>query len=168
MIGVNPIAAENDAIVTLHLDDEECGSERLAPYCELHGDDTPCLHRVGPQAIKHQVGLHGSAAIDEHPRDQLPIDVTLNIQWLPVLARFFGLLEHDLFRAKTHLSDLLLDTLELSLQREHHIDVHPSQWWRPSLINGASSSSSRSRVQGCWSSLSSSTLASSGLPVRCY
>jgi hypothetical protein len=35
-IGMNPIVAKNNTIVTLHLDDEECGSERLAPYGELH------------------------------------------------------------------------------------------------------------------------------------
>jgi hypothetical protein len=58
-----------------------------------------------PHAIKRQVGLHelivlpskfledsvrhqvdGSAAIDEHPGDRLPIDVTLNVQWLQVLV----------------------------------------------------------------------------------
>jgi hypothetical protein len=32
MIGVNPIAVKNNTIVTLHLDDEERGSERVAPY----------------------------------------------------------------------------------------------------------------------------------------
>jgi hypothetical protein len=85
---VNPIATKNNTIVTLHLDDEECSSERLAPYGELHADDTPGLHQVAPHVVKHQVGLHklvilpsklledgvrhqvdGSAAIDEHPRD---------------------------------------------------------------------------------------------------
>jgi hypothetical protein len=29
---MNPIAAKNNTIVTLHLDDEEYGSEQLAPY----------------------------------------------------------------------------------------------------------------------------------------
>jgi hypothetical protein len=43
-IGVNPIAAKNNTIVTLHLDDEECGSKILAPNGELHGDDTSSLH----------------------------------------------------------------------------------------------------------------------------
>jgi hypothetical protein len=47
---MNPIAAKNNIVVTLHLDDEERGSERLAPYGELHGDDTPGLHRVAPHA----------------------------------------------------------------------------------------------------------------------
>jgi hypothetical protein len=32
MIDMNPIEAKNNTIVTLHLDDEECGSKRLAPY----------------------------------------------------------------------------------------------------------------------------------------
>jgi hypothetical protein len=57
-IGVNPITAKNNTIVTLHLNDEECGSERLAPYGEFNGDDASSLHRVTPHAIKHQVGLH--------------------------------------------------------------------------------------------------------------
>jgi hypothetical protein len=48
MIGVNPIVAKNDTIVTLHLDNEERDSERLAPYGELYGDDTLALHRVTP------------------------------------------------------------------------------------------------------------------------
>jgi hypothetical protein len=48
MVGVNPITGKNNTIVTLHLDDEKCGSERLAPYGELHGDDTPGFHRVAP------------------------------------------------------------------------------------------------------------------------
>jgi hypothetical protein len=43
-IGVNPIAAKNNTIAILHLDDEECGSKRLAPNGELHGDDTSSLH----------------------------------------------------------------------------------------------------------------------------
>jgi hypothetical protein len=48
MIGMNPIAAKNNTIVTLHLDEQERGSERLAPYGELHGDGTPGFHRVAP------------------------------------------------------------------------------------------------------------------------
>jgi hypothetical protein len=51
MNGVNPITAKNDTIITLHVDDKECGSERLAPYDELHGDDTPGLHRVAPTPL---------------------------------------------------------------------------------------------------------------------
>jgi hypothetical protein len=107
MIGVHPIIAKNNTIVILHLNDEECGSERLAPYGELQGDDTPGLHRVAPppHAIKRQISLHelvilpsklledrvrhqvdGNVIVDEHPGYQLPIDVTLNIQWLQVLA----------------------------------------------------------------------------------
>jgi hypothetical protein len=58
MIGMNLIAAKSNIIVTLHLDDEECGSERLAHNGELHGDDASSLHRVVPNAVKHQVGLH--------------------------------------------------------------------------------------------------------------
>jgi hypothetical protein len=98
---MNPIVAKNNIVVTLHLDDEERCSGRLPPYGELHGDDTPCFHRVAPHAVKHQVGLHeliilpsklpkdgvrhqvdDSATVDEHPGDRLPIDVTSNVQWL--------------------------------------------------------------------------------------
>jgi hypothetical protein len=98
IIGVNPIAAKNNTIVTLHLNDEECGSERLAPNGELHGDDASSLHQVAPDAVKRQIGLHklvvlpyklledgvrhqvnGSAIIDEHPRDWPSVDVTSNV-----------------------------------------------------------------------------------------
>jgi hypothetical protein len=53
---MNPIAAKNNTIVTLHLDDEECGSKRLLK-----------------DEVWHQVD--DSTTIDEHPRDRLPIDV---------------------------------------------------------------------------------------------
>jgi hypothetical protein len=58
MIGVNPITAKNNTIVTLHLDNEEHDSERFAPYGELHGDDTTGFHWVAPHAIKRQFGPH--------------------------------------------------------------------------------------------------------------
>jgi hypothetical protein len=45
IIGMHPITTQNNTIVTLQLDDEECGSERLAPYNELHRDDASSLHR---------------------------------------------------------------------------------------------------------------------------
>jgi hypothetical protein len=173
-IGVNPIAAKNNTIVTLHLNDEECGRERLAPYGELHRDDAFGLHWVGPHAVKHQVGLHklivfppklledgvrqyvdGSAAVDEHPGERSSVDVTPNVQWLHVLARLLRLLKHDLLGAKTHLSNLLLGTPELDRQREHHVDVHGGG--DPSLINGDSTSSSRS--------MSSSEAVSAGASV---
>jgi hypothetical protein len=55
---MNPITAKNNTIVTLHLDDKECGRERLAPYGELYGDDTSGLHRVALQVVNRQVGIH--------------------------------------------------------------------------------------------------------------
>jgi hypothetical protein len=61
MIGMNLIAVKNNTIFTLYLDSEECGSERLASYGELHGDDISSLHRVAapaPHVVKHQVGLY--------------------------------------------------------------------------------------------------------------
>jgi hypothetical protein len=50
-ISVDSITAKNNTIVTLHLDDKERGSERLALYDELHGDDTPSFHRVAPRPL---------------------------------------------------------------------------------------------------------------------
>jgi hypothetical protein len=47
-VDMNPIAAKNNTVITLHLDDEERGGERLAPYSELNADDPPGLHRVAP------------------------------------------------------------------------------------------------------------------------
>jgi hypothetical protein len=110
VVGMNPITAKNNTIVTLHHDDKECGSKRFSPYIELHGDNTSSLHRVPPpHVVKRQVGLHELAIlpsklledrvrhqidehprdwlpVDEHPRDWLPVDVTPNIQRLQVLA----------------------------------------------------------------------------------
>jgi hypothetical protein len=43
-IGMNPIATKNNTIVTLHLDDEECDSKKLALNGELYGDDTSSHH----------------------------------------------------------------------------------------------------------------------------
>jgi hypothetical protein len=58
MVGMNQITAKNNTPVTLHLNDEERGGKRLAPYGELHGDDTLGLHRVAPHVVKRQFGLH--------------------------------------------------------------------------------------------------------------
>jgi hypothetical protein len=96
-VGMNPITAKNNAIVTLHLDNKEYHI-RLAPYGELLGDDTPGFHWVAPHAVKRQVGLHkliihpyklledrvrhqvdGNAAINEHTEDRPSIDVTSNV-----------------------------------------------------------------------------------------
>jgi hypothetical protein len=52
MIGVNPITVKNNTIVTLHLGDEEYGSERLAPYDAFHGDNASSLYRVANHAVK--------------------------------------------------------------------------------------------------------------------
>jgi hypothetical protein len=142
-VGMNSITVKNNIVVTLHLNEEECSGERLAPYGELHRDDTLGLHQVAPHAVKRKVSLHvlvilpskllqdgvhhqvdGSAAVNEHPRYWLPVDVTSNVQWLQMLAQLFGLFEHGLLEAKTHLSDLLLNAPEFGRQRECHVDVH--------------------------------------------
>jgi hypothetical protein len=39
---------KNNTIVTLNLNDEECCSERLAPYGELYGDNACSLHWAAP------------------------------------------------------------------------------------------------------------------------
>jgi hypothetical protein len=95
MIDVNLIVTKSNTIVTLHLNDEERGSERLAPYGELHGDDASSLHWVAPHAVKHQIGLHelvvftyklledevwhqvdNITTVDEHPRDWPLVNVS--------------------------------------------------------------------------------------------
>jgi hypothetical protein len=103
---MNPITTKNNTIVTLHLDDEERGSERLALYGEIHGNGTPSLHQVAPpHAVKCKVSLHefvvlpsklhedgvqhqvdSSATVDEHPGDWLLIDVASDVQLLQVLS----------------------------------------------------------------------------------
>jgi hypothetical protein len=69
----------------------------------------------------------------EHLGDWPPIVVASNVQWLELLARLVGLLEHDLLGTKAHLSYLLLNILELGWQHEHHVDIHAGQRWRPVL-----------------------------------
>jgi hypothetical protein len=92
-----------------------------------------------PPMLKRKVGFHELIILpsklleDEHPGDRLPIDVAPNVQWPQVLARLFRLLEHDLLRAETHMSDLLLHASKLDRQHEHHADVHASRWRRPFL-----------------------------------
>jgi hypothetical protein len=62
MIGVNAIMTKNNTIVTLHLDDEERGRERLAPYGELQGDDTPSFHRVAPMPLSVRLVFTSSSS----------------------------------------------------------------------------------------------------------
>jgi hypothetical protein len=57
-VSMNLVMAKNNTVVTLHLNDEECGSERLAPYGELHGENTLGLYVVAPHTIKRKVSLH--------------------------------------------------------------------------------------------------------------
>jgi hypothetical protein len=104
--------------------------------------------------VRHQVD--GSTAIDEHPGDWLSVDVAPNVQCLQVLARLFGLLEHDLLGDETPLNSAgNVNTMLMSM---------PVGGGDPSLINGASSSSSRfmssSEVVGAGVSTFSFTLHS--------
>jgi hypothetical protein len=62
MIGMNLITTKNNTIVTLHLDDEECCSKRLAPYGELHRDDTSSLHRVAPMLLSVRLVFMSSSS----------------------------------------------------------------------------------------------------------
>jgi hypothetical protein len=100
MVGMNPIMPKDDAIVTLHLDNEERSSQSLAPHSQLHGINsfgsngittTDIIDRhVGldqllvelahllEKRIWHQVDY--SFSIDEHPRDRCAIKMAPNIQ----------------------------------------------------------------------------------------
>jgi hypothetical protein len=53
---------KNNTIVTLHIDDEECGSEQLAPYGELHEDDASGLHRIAPKPFSVRVVFMSSSS----------------------------------------------------------------------------------------------------------
>jgi hypothetical protein len=82
MIGVNSITAMNNTIVTLHLDDEERGSERLAPYGELHGDDTPGFHWVPPTRLSGRlVFTSSSSSLPSH----LKIEYDIRLMAAPSL-----------------------------------------------------------------------------------
>jgi hypothetical protein len=61
-IDMNLITVKNDTIVTLHLDDEERGSEQLAPYGDLHGDDTSGLHRLAPTSLSVRLVFTSSSS----------------------------------------------------------------------------------------------------------
>jgi hypothetical protein len=62
MIDMNPIAAKDNTIVTLHLDDEKYGSKRFAPYGELHRDDASSLHRVAPMPLSVRLVFTSSSS----------------------------------------------------------------------------------------------------------
>jgi hypothetical protein len=93
-IGMNPITTKNNTIVILHLDDEECGSKKLASNGELHRDDASSLHRVTPTQLNVRLVFmsssssplsflnmeYGNATVDKHLGDRPSIDVTSNVQ----------------------------------------------------------------------------------------
>jgi hypothetical protein len=62
MIGVNPIMVKNNFIATLHLDDEERGSERLAPHDDFHGDDASGVHRAAPMLLSVRLVFTSSSS----------------------------------------------------------------------------------------------------------
>jgi hypothetical protein len=77
-ISVNPIAAKNNIVVTLHLNNEKYGGERHASYGELHGDDTPGLYRVTPMLIS--VRLIFTSSPSSHPRFlKMEYDIRLTV-----------------------------------------------------------------------------------------
>jgi hypothetical protein len=80
MIGMNPIVAKNNTIVTLHLDDEECGSKRLAPNGELRGDDTSSLHQVAPMPLSIRLVFISSSS--SHP-SFLKMDYGIKLMVVP-------------------------------------------------------------------------------------
>jgi hypothetical protein len=53
---------QNNTIVTLQIDDEERGSELLAPYRELHGDDASRLHQVAPTLFSAKLVFMSSSS----------------------------------------------------------------------------------------------------------
>jgi hypothetical protein len=62
MIGMNSITTKNNTIITLHLNNEERGSERLAPYSELYGNDASSLHRVAPMPFNVKLVFTSSSS----------------------------------------------------------------------------------------------------------
>jgi hypothetical protein len=82
-IGMNPIATQNNAIVTLHLNGEERGSEGFAPYGELHGDDTFVLHWLDPMPFSVKVVFMSS--LSSLPRF-LNIEYDIRLMATPLLT----------------------------------------------------------------------------------
>jgi hypothetical protein len=62
MIGMNLVTIKNNTIVTLHLDDEECGSKRLPPYGYLHRDDASSLHRIAHMPLSVRLVFMSSSS----------------------------------------------------------------------------------------------------------
>jgi hypothetical protein len=105
MVDMNPIPPQDDAIVTLHLDDEECGSQNIAPHGQLHGSNSLCSngitttnvvdHHVGldqllvglahlfEKGVRHQVDY--SATIDELSRNRRSIKMSSDVHRLQVV-----------------------------------------------------------------------------------
>jgi hypothetical protein len=99
-VGMNPILPQYSAIVTMHLGDEEHGSQSLAPHGQLHGSNSLSSNgitttdvidlRVGlgqlfiglahllEEEIQHQVDY--SSSIDKHMRDRCAIKMPLDVQ----------------------------------------------------------------------------------------
>jgi hypothetical protein len=127
-VGMNPIPPQDDTIATLHLDDEECGCQSLAPHGQLHGSNSlgsngitttnVIDHHVGldhllvglahllEKRIRHQVDY--SSSIDEHPRDRCAIKMPPDVQRLQVVLRVLRPLKHSIMWAKTHLRHLII------------------------------------------------------------
>jgi hypothetical protein len=100
MVGLNSILPQDNAIVSLHLGDEECGSQSLAPHDQLHGRNSLSSNGISTtdavethigldqllvrlahlleEGIRHQVDY--SSSIDEHLRDRLAIKMPLDVQ----------------------------------------------------------------------------------------
>jgi hypothetical protein len=57
-VGMNPIPPQDNAIITLHLSDEECSGQSLAPHGQLHGNNSLSSNRITTtNAIDPHVGL---------------------------------------------------------------------------------------------------------------
>src|SRR3954468_1232705 len=59
LINMDPILAEYNIVISLHLGDEECGGQSLSSYCEFHAHYSFVLCPFfALESTKHHVGLH--------------------------------------------------------------------------------------------------------------
>jgi hypothetical protein len=91
-IDVNSIMAKNDTIVTLHLNNEERGSERLTPHGELHGDDTLGFHRTSPPLSIRLVFMTSSSSLPSFLKMEYGIRLMVTLPSMSILEIGFPLM----------------------------------------------------------------------------
>jgi hypothetical protein len=58
-VGINPIPPQDNAIITLHLGDEERGSQSLASHGQLHGSNPLSSNRsTTTNVVDHHIGFN--------------------------------------------------------------------------------------------------------------